>query len=93
MNPTNAAAAEDQLLLDVVVAIQALLKSGDLEVGKQILLRCPCGRMILPPILVHDNVKDSQRGMLKAKVERHLREQHGVSRYDIGRVLKDSFAS
>jgi len=31
--------------------------------------------------------------MLKAKVERHLREQHGVSGYEIGRVLRDSFTT
>ncbi len=90
---TNVAASEAQLLLELVAAIRAVLMSGDLQVGEQILLRCPCGRVILPPMLVHENIKDRQRGMLKAKVERHLREDHGVSRYSIAQVLKDSFAT
>ncbi len=90
---TNAPASEAQLLLELVAAIQAVLTSGDLQVGEQILLRCPRGRVILPPMLVHENIKDRQRGMLKAKVERHLRDVHHVSRYNIGQVLKDSFAA
>ena len=86
-------APASELLIESFVAIQALLMSGELELGKQIFLSCPCGKLILPPIMVQENIKAHQRGLLKAKVERHLREQHGVSRYEIGRVLKDSFAA
>jgi len=88
---TNAAISEAQLLPALLATVQALLPSGDLESGKVISLRCPCGRVILPAIMVQENIKDRQRGLLKAKVERHLRDQHGVSRYNIGRVVKDSF--
>src|SRR6516164_7833364 len=85
--------AEAQLLLSLVVAIRALQPSGDLEEGKTLSLTCPCGRIILPHIMVQSSIKDRQRGLLKAKVERHLRETHGVSKYYISRVLKDSFAA
>jgi hypothetical protein len=85
--------AEATLLLSLVVAIRALQRSGDLEEGKTLSLRCPCGRVILPHIMVQPSIKDRQRGLLKAKVERHLREYHGVSKYNISRVLKDSFAA
>jgi len=43
--------------------------------------------------MVQSNIKDRQRGLLKAKIERHLRDNHGVSKYNISRVLKDSFPS
>ena len=85
--------AEAPLLLSLVVAIRALHPSGDLEEGKTLSLTCPCGRVILPHIMVQSNIKDRQRGLLKAKIERHLRDNHGVSKYNISRVLKDSFPS
>ena len=91
MKLTNTISAEDQLLLDLVLAIQALLMSGELEVGKQFFLKCSCSKVILPLIRVQENIKDRQRGLLKTKVARHLREQHGVSRYEIRHVLKGSF--
>ena len=93
MKPTNKTASAAHLLPALASAIQALHRSGELEVGQEISLRCPCGGVILPPILVHENVRDRQRGLLKAKVERHLREQHGVSRFEISRILRDSFAT
>ncbi len=49
-----------------------LFNSGELKVGKVISLRRPCGRVILPPILVQSNIQDHQRGLLKAEIERHL---------------------
>ncbi len=87
------AASEAELLLALVSTIQPLHTAGELEIGKQLSLRCPCGKMILPHILIQANIQDRQRGMLKARIERHLREDHGVSRYNIGQVLKDSFAT
>jgi hypothetical protein len=43
--------------------------------------------------MVQSSIKDRQRGLLKAKVARHLRGNHGVSKYNINRVLKNSFAA
>ena len=75
MKSTNKTATAAQLLPSLVSAIQALHRSGELEVGQEIPLRCSCGRVILPPILVHENLKDSQRGILKAKVIGRSSEQ------------------
>ncbi len=93
MAQSNAAAVEDHLLLALVAAIHGLHTAGELEPGKTLALKCPCGRVILPPIMVQSNIRDRQRGLLKAKVERHLRDDHGVSKYNIGRVLKDAFTT
>lgn len=89
MKPANATYAKDQRLLELVVAIRGLLRSGDLEVGKQLFLRCPCRRVILPPILIQEQIKERQHNLLKAKIEHHLRGQHGFSIHNVSRVLKD----
>ena len=93
MKPSNAAALENQLLLTLVATVRGLHTAGELEPGKTIALKCPCGKVILPTILVQASIKDRQRGLLKAKIERHLRDHHGVSKYTTGRVLKDSFTA
>jgi hypothetical protein len=93
LKQSNAAGLEAQLLLTLVATIHNLQVSGELEVGKTISLRCPCGAVILPPILVQSIIKDRQRGLLKTKVEHHLRDHHGVSKYNVNRALKDSFAA
>ena len=93
MKQPNAAALEIQVLLPLVATIQGLHTSGELEPGRTIALKCPCGRIILPPILVQASIKDRQRGLLKAKVESHLRDHHGVSKYATGNVLKDGFST
>ncbi len=96
MKPRHSAALETQMLLELVakVKIAVALESGVLD------LKCPCGMVILPPTPVISNLKDRQRGLLKSRVERHLREKHGEppnlrhSHFDqtIREVLKQAFA-
>ncbi len=93
MNTAKASAVETQLLLALVTMIKDLHVAGALESGKSISLRCPCGKVILAPVMVQSSLKDSQRGLLKSKVERHLRDYHGVSKYTIGQILRESFAT
>ena len=88
----NLRQAETQLLLQLVATIKSLNISGELEDGTTITLRCPCGKVILPSIVVMPIIKDRQRGLLKSKVERHLRDIHGISKQTITGVLKESFA-
>ena len=49
--------------------------------------------MILQPIAVLPSIKDRQRGLLKSKIERHLRAVHEISKRTIAGVLKDAFAA
>ena len=91
MKPRHAIEHETRLLLQLVAAIKGLNVAGELEAGRTISLTCPCGKLILPPLSVLSSVKDRQRGLLKSKVERHLRNVHGISARTITRVLKESF--
>jgi hypothetical protein len=92
MKPREAAALEIQLLLQLVASIKGLKVSGEPEPGTIITLKCPCGKAILPPIAILPSIWDRQRGLLKSKIERHLRDNHGVARQTIARVLQESFA-
>jgi hypothetical protein len=49
--------------------------------------------VILQPIAVLPSIKDRQRGLLKSKIERHLRAVHEISKRTIAGVLKDAFAA
>jgi hypothetical protein len=93
MKNHEAAAREAQLLLQLVATVKTLNVSGDLEAGTTVTLKCPCGRVILPPILVSAQLKDRQRGLLKSQIEQHLRYRHDVSMEAIRRVLRDAFAA
>jgi hypothetical protein len=96
MKPHHSAALETQMFLELVakVKIAVALESGVLD------LKCPCGMVILPPTPVISNLKDRQRGLLKSRIERHLRERHGEppnprhGHFDqtIREVLKQAFA-
>jgi hypothetical protein len=37
--------------------------------------------------------RDRQRGLLKSKIERHLRDDHGLSRQTISVIMKEAFAT
>jgi hypothetical protein len=93
MKTRDAAAPETQLLLQLVAAVKALNVSGELEAGTILTLKCPCGKMILPPIAMLPSIKDQQRGLLKSKIEHHLKDVHEVSKRTIAGVLKDAFAA
>jgi hypothetical protein len=89
MKPRHAAALETQVFLELVarVKVAAALESGVLD------LKCPCGMVILPPTPVISNLKDSQRGLMKSRIKRHLHERHGLSEHTIRVILKEAFAA
>jgi hypothetical protein len=41
--------------------------------------------MVLP------SIKDRQRGLLKSKIERNLRDSHEIPKHTIARVLQEAF--
>jgi hypothetical protein len=73
MKTRPAPALETQIFLELIakVKIALALESGVLD------LKCPCGMVILPPTPVISNLKAGQRGLMKSRIERHLRERHG----------------
>ena len=92
MKPRHTAAFEAHLLVQLVERAKTLKVSR--SVGGEVLsLKCPCGAVILPPTPAIPDLKGRQRGMLKSKIERHLRDDHGVSKHTIGLVLKEFSAT
>jgi hypothetical protein len=91
MKPRHAAALETRLLVELVAKVKNLNTTVALEFGR-IDLKCPCGALILPPTPVISNLKDRQRGLLKSRIRRHLRTDHGISEATIRAVLNQAFA-
>jgi hypothetical protein len=87
MKPRHDAALETQLLLQLVakVKILAALESGVLN------LKCPCGAVILPPTPVIPQLKGRQRGLIRSRIQHHLRGEHGLSEQTIHDVLNRAF--
>jgi hypothetical protein len=88
MKLRRARGLETQTFLELVtrVKIAAALESGVLD------LKCPCGMVILTPTPVLPNLKDRQRGLMKLRIKRHLRERHGLSERAIGIILREAFS-
>jgi hypothetical protein len=85
-----------QPALDAQQLVQLVEKAKTLDVsralaGEVLSLKCPCGAVILQPTPAMANLKDRQRGMLKSKIERHLRDDHRLSGHTISVILKESF--
>jgi hypothetical protein len=91
VKPRHPAALEARLLIELVSKIKNLNTAVAVESGS-IDLKCPCGAVILPPIPVISDLKDRQRGLLKSRIRRHLRADHGISEETIRVVLKGAFA-
>jgi hypothetical protein len=92
VKPPSTATLDTHALLQLVErtkAVNALLAQG----GEVLKLKCPCGASILPPTPAITSLKDRQRGLLKSKIERHLRDHHGLPGHSIRAVLKEAFAS
>jgi hypothetical protein len=92
MKPSHTAALETQLLVELVAKVKnlnvvAARKSGVLD------LKCPCGTIILPSTPVISNLKDRQRGLLKSRIERHLRAEHGLSEHSVRVIMNQAFAT
>jgi hypothetical protein len=93
MKPRHATALEARLLVELVAKVKSLNTSVALGSAKKMDLKCPCGRVILPPTLVIPALQDRQRGLLKSRIESHLRSKHELSEHTTRLVLKQAFAS
>ena len=93
MKPRHTAELETRLLVALIAKVKSLNISTELEWGKTIDLKCPCGEVILSPTPVIPTLKDRQRGLLKSRITNHLRVKHGLSSHTIRVVLKQSFVT
>jgi len=90
MSPRSAATIDTHSLVQLVErtkAVNASLGHG----GKVLELKCSCGAVILSPTPAIPSLKDRQRGLLKSKIERHLRDHHRLAEHSIRDVLRESF--
>jgi hypothetical protein len=89
MKPHDAK-AEIRLLVDLatkVKSLNALAASG----SGAMVLKCPCGVLILPSTPVISNLKDRQRGLLRSRIKRHLQTDHEISAARIGDFFFEAF--
>ncbi len=90
MKPHRAAALETRLLVQLVAKVKSL--NLLFSQGHGVMnLKCPCGKVILAATPVISNLKDRQRGLLKSRVDGHLRAEHGLSKQTIRVVLNEAF--
>jgi hypothetical protein len=87
MKSRTPATLETRTLLELVTMVKtaAALKSGVLD------LKCPCGTAMLSPTPVIPSHKDSQRGLMKSRIKRHLQERHGLSEQTVRVILTEAF--
>jgi hypothetical protein len=78
---------ETRLLVDLVAKVKDLNTSG------KMVLKCPCGVLILPPTPVISNLKDRQRGLLKSRIRRHLQTAHEISEATIRVFFIEAFTN
>ncbi|HEV2173710.1 MAG TPA: hypothetical protein VGR71_09095 [Nitrospira sp.] len=92
MKPRPTATLDTHALVLLVERTKVLIAS--LTRGGEVLkLKCPCGAAILSPTPAIPSLKDRQRGLLKSKIERHLRYDHAQAEQRIRDVLRESFTS
>ncbi len=82
-------ASEAQLLLALVATIQGLHNSGELDVGEVISLDA----RVLPSIWCSQTSKTVNALCSKLRSSVIFAIDNGTSRYNVRRVLKDSFSS
>ena len=77
---------EAKLLAELAARAKALKTASVLN------LKCPCGKQILAPTPAVSNLEDRQRGLMKSRIRRHLRDEHELSDHIIDIVVSRAFA-
>jgi len=76
---------EAKLLAELATRAKSLRNANVLN------LKCPCGKLILPPTPAVANLEDRQRGLVKSRMRRHLRDEHQLSDHIIDIVVSRAF--
>ena len=77
------------LLMERIKVLNASLTRG----GEVLKLKCLCGAVILSPTPAVPGLEDRQRGLLKSKIQHHLRDRHALAEHRIRDILRESFTS
>jgi hypothetical protein len=88
--PNAPHAGETQLLVELVAKVKSLNSAVAQELGP-LELKCPCGKVILPPTPHIPSLKDRQRGLLKSRIREHLRSQHGILEQTVRAAIREAF--
>jgi len=67
-------------------------RAKSLKTANVLNLKCPCGKLILPPTPALSNLEDRQRGLVKSRIRRHLRDEHQLSDHIIEIVVNRAFS-
>jgi hypothetical protein len=78
--------------LEAKLLAELASRTKSLKSANVLSLKCPCGKVILPPTPALSNLEDRQRGLVKSRIRRHLRDEHRLSDHIIDIVVSRSFA-
>lgn len=77
--------------LEAKLLAELASRAKSLKSANVLNLKCPCGKQILPPTPALSNLEDRQRGLVKSRIRRHLREEHQLSDHIIDIVVSRAF--
>jgi hypothetical protein len=78
--------------LEAKLLAELAARTKSLKTANVLNLKCPCGKVILPPTPAVSSLEDRQRGLVKSRIRRHLREEHHLSDHIIDIVVSRAFA-
>jgi hypothetical protein len=78
--------------LEAKLLAELASRAKSLKTANVLNLKCPCGKLILPPTPALSNLEDRQRGLVKSRIRRHLRDEHQLSDHIIGIVVSRAFS-
>lgn len=78
--------------LEAKLLAELAARTKSLKTASVLNLKCPCGKLILPPTPVISSLQDRQRGLVKSRIRRHLRAEHELSDHIIDIVVTRAFA-
>ncbi|MBV8056144.1 MAG: hypothetical protein JOZ29_04595 [Deltaproteobacteria bacterium] len=78
--------------LEAKLLAELVARAKSLKTANVLNLKCPCGKLILAPTPALSSLEDRQRGLVKSRIRRHLRDEHQLSDHIIDIVVNRAFA-
>jgi hypothetical protein len=78
--------------LEAKLLAELAARAKTLKTANVLNLKCPCGKEILAPTPAVASLEDRQRGLVKSRIRRHLRDEHQLSEHIIDIVVSRAFA-
>jgi hypothetical protein len=77
--------------LEAKLLAELATRAKSLKTANVLNLKCPCGKVILAPTPAVSSLEDRQRGLVKSRIRRHLRDEHQLSDHIIDIVVSRAF--